>query len=73
MKLNQLGDYVLEVHRISSSKKTLHSAWLKLKESGYGWFAVVRFFLGKKVAHLTQNNAELQKIDLFSYSRNGFE
>ena len=31
------------------------------------------FFLGKNVAHLTQNNAELQKIDLFSYSRNGFE
>ena len=44
----------------------------EVEEEGYGWFAVVRFFGGKKGAHLTQNNAELQKIDLFSYSRNGF-
>ena len=46
---------MLEVRRIISSKKC-SNAWLKLKESGHGWFTVVRIFLGGKEANLTQNN-----------------
>ena len=38
-----------------------------------GLLLFVFFGGGKNVAQLTQNNTELQKIDLFSYSRNGFE
>ena len=47
---------MLEVRRIISSKKC-SNAWLKLKDSGHGWFTVVvRIFLGGKEANLTQNN-----------------
>ena len=46
----------------------------KLKKSGYGWFTVVNILYGGGGGvggnwHIV----ELQKIDLFSYSRNGFE
>ena len=36
-----LGESVLEVRRVISSKKKCSNALLKLKESGYGWFNVV--------------------------------
>ena len=43
-----LGESVLEVPRIISSKKKCSNAFLKLKESGYGWFNVAVFIFWRK-------------------------
>ena len=46
-----LGESVLEVPRIISSKKKCSNAFLKLKESGYGWFNVAVFIFWEEKKH----------------------